>query len=166
MTEIHENTKIIKIRTIFGRNCKVSEDRLLSYAKDCINNRFLGGESLTSSAKTRAYLKLLIGEHEREMFYVIWLNNQHQVVKHGVLFQGTIDGAAVYPREIVKEGLACNAAACILAHNHPSGESHPSQADIAITRKIKEALSVIDIRTLDHIVVGKNLSSMAELGLM
>ena len=166
MTENQQNTKIIKIKTIFGRNCKVSEDNLLSHAKDCINERFVGGESLTTSAKTRAYIKLLIGEHEREVFYAIWLNNQHQVIKHGVLFQGTVDGAAVYPREVVKEGLSCNAAACILAHNHPSGESHPSQADIAITRKIKDALSVVEIRTLDHIVVGATVASMAELGLM
>ena len=109
---------------------------------------------------------MLIGEHEREVFYAIWLNNQHQVIKHGVLFQGTVDGAAVYPREVVKEALSCNAAACILAHNHPSGESHPSQADIAITRKIKDALSMVEIRTLDHIIVGATVASMAELDLM
>lgn len=158
--------KVIKIKTIFGKNCKVSEENLLTYAKDCINERFSGGEALTSSANTREYVKLLIGEHESEVFYIIWLNNQHQVLKHGVLFKGTIDGAAVYPREVVKDGLSCNAAACILAHNHPSGISQPSQADIAITKKITQALSMINIRTLDHIVVGATVSSMAELGLM
>lgn len=165
MTEHISNSKPVKIKTIFGRYCKVNEEDLILHAKDCINERISAGESLTSSSRTRDYVKLLIGEFESEVFYAIWLNNQHQVLKHGVLFRGTIDGSAVYPREVVKEGLSCNAAAVIFAHNHPSGASQPSQADIAITRKLKAALDVIDIRMLDHVVVGTTVSSMAELGM-
>lgn len=166
MTKFESNPKAIKIRTIFGRHCKVSEEIILARAKDCIDQKFSAGEALTSSSKTRSYLKLLIGDFEREVFYVLWLNNQHQVIEHGILFQGTIDGSAVYPREVVKAGLSCNAAACIFAHNHPSGVSEPSQADKAITKRLQDALSMVDIRTLDHVVVGHTVASMAELGLL
>ena len=166
MEESKIYTNVIRIKTIFGKHCKVSEESILSSAKDCIESRFAAGEVLTSSSKTREYLKVLIGEFEREVFYVLWLNNQHQVIEHGVLFQGTLDGSAVYPREVVKAGLSCNAAACIFAHNHPSGMNEPSQADKAITKRLQDALAIVDIRTLDHMIVGKSVASMAELGLI
>jgi len=93
----------------------------------------------------------------------LWLDSQHQVLK---LFRGTVDGASVYPREVIKEGLACNAAAVIFAHNHPSGVTEPSQADVQITKRLQEALALVDIRLLDHLVVGSNVTSMAERGLI
>ena len=101
------------------------------------------------------------------MFTCLYLDNQHRVVKLEELFSGTIDGAAVYPREVVKRCLRHNAAAVIFAHNHPSGVAEPSQADIAITRRLAAALNTIDVRVLDHIVVGRNEAvSFAERGLM
>ena len=166
MSEKLLNPKAIKIKDVFGRNCKVNEETILEYAKTCIDERFKAGEALISSAVTRSYIKTLIGEYQREVFYVIWLNNQNQVLKHRILFFGTIDGATVSPRELVKDGLECNAAACIFAHNHPSGKSQPSQADIGLTRRLKNALALIDIRTLDHFVVGNDVSSLAEMGLI
>lgn len=166
MSEEVSQAGVVRIKDVFGRHCKVQEEALIEYAKQCIDARFRRGESLTSSAVTREYLKLLIGEYEREVFYVVWLDNQHYVLKHGILFQGTIDGSMVHPREVVKDALSCNAAAGIFAHNHPSGSSEPSQADISITRRLKNALALIDIRTLDHMVVGETVTSLAERGLM
>ena len=159
-------TKTRKIKDTFGQLCEINEEALLGYAENCIDERFMSGEPLTSSHKTRQYLKLLIGKYEREVFYAIWLNSQHQVIKHGALFWGTIDGASIHPREVIKDGLACNAAAVIFAHNHPSGIAEPSQADIAITRRLKNCLQEVDIRTLDHVIVGNTMSSLAECGLM
>jgi DNA repair protein RadC len=94
------------------------------------------------------------------------LDNQHRVIACDELFRGTIDGASVYPREVVKAALQYNAAALIMAHNHPSGISDPSQADRVITEKLKEALALIDVRVLDHFIVGENVYSFAEHGLL
>jgi len=122
---------------------------------------------LTSSAATREYLRARFRYSQREIFSCLFLNNQHQIVKLEELFKGTIDGAAVYPREVVKRCLYHNAAAVILAHNHPSGIAEPSQADIAITRKLKAALQTIDVRVLDHLVIGNTeVVSFAERDLL
>lgn len=94
------------------------------------------------------------------------LDNRHRLIEYVELFRGTIDGASVHPREVVKEALARNAAALICCHGHPSGDPTPSQADELITRRLKEALALVDIRLLDHLVIGDSVSSMAELGLM
>ena len=103
-------------------------------------------------------------EHER--FCAIWLDNRHRVIRFDELSRGTIDGASVYPREVVKAALSVNAAACIFAHNHPSGISEPSQADERITRRLRDALALVDIRVLDHIVIGQTSVSFAERGLL
>lgn len=122
---------------------------------------------LTSSAATREYLRARFRYSQSEIFSCLFLNNQHQVIKLEELFKGTIDGAAVYPREVVKRCLYHNAAAVILAHNHPSGIAEPSQADIAITRKLKAALQTIDVRVLDHLVIGNTeVVSFAERDLL
>jgi DNA repair protein RadC len=122
---------------------------------------------LTSSAATRDYLRAKFRDCQSEIFSCLFLNNQHHVVKLEELFRGTIDGAAVYPREVVKRCLHHNAAAVILAHNHPSGIAEPSQADIAITKKLRIALETIDVRVLDHLVIGNSLVvSFAERGLL
>lgn len=122
---------------------------------------------LTSSQATRDYLRAKFRDCESEIFSCLFLNNQHHVVKLEELFRGTIDGAAVYPREVVKRCLYHNAAAVILAHNHPSGIAEPSQADIAITNKLRIALETIDVRVLDHLVIGNSLVvSFAERGLL
>ncbi|PCJ25222.1 MAG: hypothetical protein COA96_07715 [SAR86 cluster bacterium] len=122
---------------------------------------------LTSSTATREYLRAKFRDCQSEIFSCLFLNSQHHVVKLEELFRGTIDGAAVYPREVVKRCLYHNAAAVILAHNHPSGVAEPSQADIAITRKIKLALQTIEVKVLDHLVIGNSMVvSFAERGLL
>ncbi len=121
---------------------------------------------MINSKITAHYLQVLLGNYEYEVFYALWLDNQHHVLCGQELFRGTVDGSSVYPREVVKAGLACNAVAVIVAHNHPSGMAEPSQADIQITQRLKEALQLVDIRLLDHLVIGTNVSSMAERGLL
>ena len=122
---------------------------------------------LTSSAATRDYLRARFKNCESEVFSCLFLNNQHHVMELEELFRGTIDGAAVYPREVVKRALYHNAAAVIFAHNHPSGIAEPSAADIAITRKLKTAMQTIEVRVLDHLVIGAGeVISFAERGLL
>jgi DNA repair protein RadC len=101
------------------------------------------------------------------MFCCLYLDNRHRVLRFDELFRGTIDGTSVYPREVVKEALAINAAAVILAHNHPSGVAEPSQADERITRRLKSALELVDIRLLDHLIIGDSeTTSLASRGLL
>ncbi len=122
---------------------------------------------LTSSNATRDYLRARFGQLQNEVFSCLYLTNQHHVLQIEELFRGTIDGAAVYPREVVKRCLYHNAAAVIFAHNHPSGVAEPSQADIAITRKLCAALETVDVRVLDHVIIGANTAvSLAERGLL
>ncbi len=123
------------------------------------------GDALTSPQQTKLYLSSLLRDRHREAFYVLYLDNQHRVINDEILFEGTIDAASVYPREVVKRALDHNCAAVILAHNHPSGIAEPSQADRRITRRISDALALVDIRVLDHFVVGDGeVVSFAERG--
>lgn len=123
------------------------------------------GDALTSPELTRRYLQAQLRDRDHEVFACLFLDNQHRVVKYQELFHGTIDGAAVYPREVLKQALAHGAAAVILAHNHPSGVAEPSQADRAITSRLQQALGLVDIRVLDHLVVGDGYAvSFAERG--
>jgi len=125
------------------------------------------GEAIRSPADTEAYLQARFRHLGHELFCCLYLDNRHRVLRFAELFRGTIDGTSVYPREVVKEALAVNAAAVILAHNHPSGVAEPSQADERITRRIKSALELVDIRLLDHLVVGDgHATSMASRGLL
>lgn len=125
------------------------------------------GDALTSPQQTKLYLSSLLRDRQREAFYILFLDNQHRVIQDEVMFEGTIDAASVYPREVVKRALEHNAAALILAHNHPSGVAEPSQADRRITRRLTDALSLVDIRVLDHFVVGDGeVVSFAERGWM
>lgn len=124
-------------------------------------------DCLTSSALTRSYIRSRMRAYPREVFLCLFLDNQHRVIALEELFHGTIDGSMVHPREVVRRSLHHNAAALIFAHNHPSGVAEPSQADISITRRLKNALALIDIRTLDHLVVGDSeVTSLAERGLI
>lgn len=127
----------------------------------------MSGPALTNPRSTRDYLRLRMRDLPHEIFGIIYLDNRNRVIKFEELFRGTIDGATVHPREVVKEALSCNAAAVILAHNHPSGVAEPSHADELITRRLKESLAVVDIRVLDHLVVGDGVvESFAERGLL
>ena len=122
---------------------------------------------LSSPDHVKNLLKAHIGASEHEVFTVIFLDNRHQIIAIDDMFHGTIDSAAVYPREVVKAALKHNAAALILAHNHPSFVAEPSDTDVRLTRKLVDACTLIDIRILDHIIVaGPNYTSLAERGLM
>lgn len=124
-------------------------------------------KTLSSSSVVKDYLRSMLRHRQSEVFVGLFLDSQHQLIACDELFQGTIDGASVYPREVVKHALRHNAAAMIFAHNHPSGIAEPSDADRAITLRLKEALNLVDIRTLDHLVVGDdNVVSFAERGLL
>jgi len=125
------------------------------------------GDILSSPAQVRQYLSAQLRHQPREVFAVLFLDNQHRLIAYDELFFGTIDGASVYPREVVKKALARNAAAVILAHNHPSGVAEPSQADQRITERLQAALNLVDVRVLDHMVVGdEEVVSFAERGLI
>ena len=125
------------------------------------------GPSLSSPRATRDFLSSQLRDLEHEVFCCLYLDKRHRLIQYQELFRGTIDGASVHPREIVKLALQRNAAAVIIAHNHPSGVAEPSQADELITLRVKEALGLVDIRLLDHIIIGDGASvSLAERGLV
>ncbi len=122
---------------------------------------------LTSPNDTKDFLVAQLRAYQHEVFACLFLDNRHQIISFDEMFKGTIDGASVYPREVVKQALARNAAAVIFAHNHPSGVAEPSLADKNITQRLQEALKLVDIRVLDHFIIGDNTAvSFAELGLL
>jgi len=125
------------------------------------------GVAFTSTQAARDWLRLKMATLEREEFVVMYLNNQNQLLAHETLFTGTLSHTEVHPREVVKRALYFNAAAVIFAHNHPSGEVNPSQADKAITQRLVQALMLVDIRVPDHLIVGgRQIFSFAEHGLL
>ncbi len=125
------------------------------------------GAAIRSPADTEGYLQARLRHLDHEVFCCLFLDNRHRVLHFDELFRGTIDGTSVYPREVVKEALAVNAAAVILAHNHPSGVAEPSQADERITQRLKAALELVDIRLLDHLIIGSGTAtSLASRGLI
>ena len=143
--------------TIIESALKILESRI-SYSSD--------SPILTSPQASKDYVKLQLATYEHEVFACLFLDNKHRVIAFEKLFRGTIDSSSVYPREVVKASLSHNAAAVIFAHNHPSGIAEPSQSDIQITRRLTEALQLIDVRVLDHLVVGEDVVSFAERGLI
>ena len=125
------------------------------------------GETIRSPTDTEAFLQARMRHLDHELFCCLFLDNRHRVLRFDELFRGTIDGTSVYPREVVKEALSVNAAAVILAHNHPSGVAEPSQADERITKRLKAALELVDIRLLDHLIIGDGrATSLASRGLL
>ena len=145
------------------------EARVLAQARAILLKFSAGGSgpALTSPQLVREYLTTLLTSQEREYFVMVALDNRHRVLASEVLFAGTIDGARVYPREVVKCAIRHNAAAVIFAHGHPSGVLEPSQADELLTRQLVSALALIDVRVLDHFIVGQGqCSSFSERGLL
>ncbi|SXG00576.1 DNA repair protein RadC [Klebsiella variicola] len=123
------------------------------------------GIAFTSSTAARDWLRLHLAGQEREVFMVLYLDNQHRLLESETLFAGSINHVQVHPREVVKSALRFNAAAVVLAHNHPSGDPKPSQCDRNITGRLKEALALVDVNTLDHLVIGsEGIVSFAERG--
>lgn len=134
---------------------------------DLLEEEYFRPDQLTSPVLTKQYLQLKLAKQEREVFAVIFMDSQHRVICYQELFYGTIDAASVYPREVVKRALQLNAAALVFSHNHPSGIAEPSQADIRITERLKDALALVEIRVLDHLIIAGSTSvSMAERGLL
>jgi len=143
-----------------------SEHQILEEAAMIIEQRHLKEGIYENPTATKEFLNFKLHQHDREVFSVMLLDNQHQLIEYRELFFGTINAASVYPREVVLAVLDAKASAVIFAHNHPSGLPEPSQADIQITKHLIDALKLIDVRVLDHIIVGKDSVSFAERGLL
>ena len=146
-------------------NQPVHKQEIVTLALSFLEQTLIG-ETLSSPNQTQDYLQMRLKGYEHEVFACLFLDNRHRVICFEEMFRGTIDGASVHPREVVKEALKHNAAAVIFAHNHPSGVAEPSQADQAITRRLKDALALVDVRVLDHFVIGDGVVSFAERGLL
>jgi len=151
----------------YNIKANITRQEIISLAITLIDQLFVKGDTISSPEDTRSYLKVQLGHLEHEVFAVLLLDNRHQIIHFEKLFRGTIDGASVYPREVVKLALKHNAAAIIISHNHPSGVPEPSEADKRITSRVKDACSLVDIRLLDHIIIGAgNSVSLAERGII
>ena len=142
-------------------------EQILGAARQIVDARSQRGTSFKEPATACDYFRDKLGNQEREVFAAVMLDTRHRLIEYVELFFGTIDGAEVHPREVAKCALRLNAAAVIVAHNHPSGEVEPSAADRAVTARLKQALALLDIRLLDHVIVGGNGSgSMARQGMI
>lgn len=145
----------------------MTQDQVIKRALKILDARMRETPALASPSAVRDYLRLLLHDRGHEVFVCVFLDAQHRVLASVELFRGTLTQTSVYPREVVKEALAHNAAAVICAHNHPSGVAEPSRADELLTQTLKQALALIDTRVLDHFVVaGNQLVSFAERGLL
>lgn len=140
--------------------------QIFEKAAELLAHQYKREQSFTNAENTKEFLSMKLGHQEREVFAVLFLDSQHQLINYQEMFYGTINSASVHPREVVKAALLANAAAVIFAHNHPSGIAEPSESDKRITTKLIDALKLLDIRTLDHVVVGSTCVSFAERGLI
>lgn len=142
-------------------------EEVLQAARRALGAKLRRGVTLSSPRAVADYLKVTIGALDHEVFSVIFLDAQNRLLANRQMFRGTVTQTSVYPREIVKEALALNAAAAIIAHNHPSGSTDPSRADEQLTRTLKSTLELVDVRLLDHLIVtGTEALSFAERGLL
>jgi DNA repair protein RadC len=163
----HEKAEQFWVGDEQGAARPASNEEILKAARTFMSRRVHRGVPMTSPKLVKEFLSMKLGTLEHESFCVLLLDKRHRLIEYIELFRGTIDGASVHPREVVKLALAKNAAALLLAHPHPSGVAEPSQADELITQRLKDALSLIDVRVLDHfIVAGGDVISMAERGLI
>jgi len=145
----------------------VEKQSLTRLAMQVLAARHYRGRTLGSPGDTQAYLRLRLADRKTEMFGCLFLDNRHRILELRELFQGTIDSTSVYPRVVVQRALEVNAAAVVFFHNHPSGVAEPSQADQLITRRLRDALELIDVRVLDHFVVAAGDSvSLAVRGML
>ena len=146
--------------------CDPDETVILQQALTILDRRSKRADwFITNKDDASTYVRLLLAEDpDREHFLAVYLDNRHGVINSEILFHGTVDGAAVHPRIVLQRALHYNACAVVLAHNHPSGDPEPSQADQAITNRIRDALVPVDVRLLDHLIVGEGVYSFAEHG--
>jgi len=150
-----------------GQAKYVQLQAILEMSRRALKEELQRGDALNSPRAVRDFLQLLLGGRQQEIFVVLFLDTQHRVIASEELFHGTLSQTSVYPREVVKRALAHNAAAVILAHNHPSGVAEPSQSDQHLTTALKQALGLVDVRVLDHFVVSVGqVLSFAEKGLI
>jgi DNA repair protein RadC len=150
-----------------GRAKYAQLQAVLEMSRRYLYDEIQGRDVIASPEATRDYLKLRLHNYPYEVFAGLFLDNRHRVIAYEELFKGTIDGASVHPREVVRAALRLNAAAIIFAHNHPSGVAEPSQSDLRITQRLKEAMALVDVRVLDHLIVGEGQGiSLAERGLI
>ncbi|GAB3030207.1 DNA repair protein RadC [Oleiagrimonas citrea] len=146
---------------------KTTETDILAAAEQFLRSKLERLGAISDPADAADFLRMRIAGLPHEEFHVLWLDNRHRILDCQRLFNGTVDGASVHPREVVRAALECNAAAAILAHNHPSGMAEPSRADRNITEELRSALKLVGVRILDHIVVGtEGCTSMASRGLI
>jgi len=155
------------VRCQLRRYRVANADEIVEAARLVAGQRMKRGASFLNPAESGRFFVDKLAGLEREVFVAAFLDTRHRLIEYMELFQGTIDGAEVHPREVVRQALRCNAAAVIVAHNHPSGTVEPSAADRAVTARLKQALAIVDVRLLDHIVVGgTETASIAARGLM
>lgn len=144
-----------------------SGDAILEAARSVVDQRMQRGASFVDPKASGEFFQAKLAGLEREVFAVAMLDTRHRLIEYVELFQGTIDGAEVHPREVVRQALRRNAAAVVVVHNHPSGSAEPSAADRAVTTRLKQALALVDIRLLDHCIVGaRQTTSLAAMGLV
>jgi len=145
----------------------VEKQSAVALAMKVLAIKHRAGRPLSNPEVTRDYLRLRLADYQNEVFGAVFLDSRHRIIAVRELFQGTIDGASIHPRVVVQQALSMNAGALVLFHNHPSGVAEPSHADEAITRRLKDALALVDVRVLDHFVVSAGESvSFAERGLI
>lgn len=155
----------LHVRDGRGRYRPASVDQILAAARRVADLKVQRGAEFTSPVSAKKYLCAKLAGLEYEVFAVLFLDTKHRLIEYVEMFRGTIDTAAVHPREVVKEALRLNAAAVILAHNHPSGNPTPSETDRQITERLRSSLGLVDVRTLDHfIIAGSRAVSMAMRG--
>lgn len=147
-----------------GAYLPATKNAVLCEAKRLRSHQLRRGVSITSPITAKAAIQDKFHGYECEMFACLFLDNNHRVLEWVEIFRGTVNSATVYPREVVKEALRLNAAAVIIAHNHPSGDSTPSREDITLTDKLRKILKVIDVRVLDHLIVGDEVSALSDSG--
>lgn len=164
-TNSRDASTVLLVRDACGEYRAATPDEVMDQARQVLSRRVRRGTTFSSPGIARDYLRLMLGAREHEVFVVVTLDSQHRLIEVIEMFRGTIDAAAVYPREVVKEALVRNASTVILAHNHPSGVAEPSAADRVLTDRLKAALALVDVRVLDHLVVGGDtIVSFAERG--
>lgn len=144
------------VRDTRRRYRPANADQIIEAARQVVDQRMQRGTPLTDPAMAGRFFRDKLAGLEREVFAAVFLDTRHRLIDYAELFFGTVDGAEIHPREVVRQALLLNAAAIVVAHNHPSGEPTPSAADRAVTSRLKQALALVDVRLLDHFVIGGN----------
>lgn len=154
------------VRDKDGAYQALSPKDVLEAAKSLLSAKFQRGKQINNALCIKEHLRVQLAPLEHEVFYAVWLDNQHRILAEDELFRGTINVSTVFPREVVKTALRHNAAKVILAHNHPSGIAEPSNSDEYVTKRLIDALHLVEVKVLDHIIIGEHIVSFAQRGLI